>query len=221
MRRSRINRALAEAEAFLEVCGVALPPFARWSPAEFAARAAAAPGIVAGRLGWDVTDYGQGRFEEIGLTLLTCRNGDATRPYAEKLMVVGEGQVAPMHRHMAKTEDIVNRAGGVLTIELFGSAADGRLDRGAGGRVLRDGAMADYAPGEVIRLAPGESVTLVPGDWHAFWAEDGRVLAGEVSSVNDDETDNWFLDPLPRFAEVEEDAPPRRLLVSDYAARLG
>jgi hypothetical protein len=70
--------------------------------------------------------------------------------------------------------------------------------------------------GGTLRLAPGESVTLMPGDWHAFRAEGAYCLIGEVSTVNDDETDNVFDPPLPRFATVEEDSAPWRLLVSDY-----
>ena len=78
----------------------------------------------------------------------------------------------------------------------------------------------DFAPGEKLRLRPGESVTLMPGDWHAFWGEGGDVLIGEVSTVNDDETDNIFREPIGRFAEIEEDEPPMRLLVSDYRSWL-
>ena len=68
---------------------------------------------------------------------------------------------------------------------------------------------------------PGESVTLVPGDWHAFWGEGGDVLIGEVSTVNDDETDNIFREPIGRFANIEEDVDPGHLLVSDYDTWLG
>ena len=70
--------------------------------------------------------------------------------------------------------------------------------------------------GAVLRLAPGESVTLMPGNWHAFWGEGGDVLIGEVSTVNNDLTDNIFAEPIGRFAEIEEDEPPLHLLVSDY-----
>ena len=51
----------------------------------------------------------------------------------------------------------------------------------------------------------------------------GRVLLGEVSVVNDDVNDNRFHQPVGRFPEVEEDEPPHRLLVGDYAnlARTG
>ena len=44
----------------------------------------------------------------------------------------------------------------------------------------------------------------------------GDVLIGEVSTVNNDLTDNIFAEPIGRFAEVEEDEAPLRLLVSDY-----
>ena len=53
-------------------------------------------------------------------------------------------------------------------------------------------------------------------NWHAFWGEGADVLIGEVSTVNDDETDNVFHEPLARFSEIEADAEPARLLVSDY-----
>jgi D-lyxose ketol-isomerase len=72
-------------------------------------------------------------------------------------------------------------------------------------------------PGGKLSLAPGESVTLMPGDWHAFWGEGGDVFVGEVSTVNDDTTDNIFEDPrVSRFSGIEEDEPPVYLLVSDY-----
>ena len=39
---------------------------------------------------------------------------------------------------------------------------------------------------------------------------------GEVSLVNDDNTDNCFTEPLGRFPTVEEDETPSHLLVNDY-----
>ena len=48
------------------------------------ARRAEIGGIVDARLGWDITDYGLGKFDELGLFLFTVRNGDhadlKTRP---------------------------------------------------------------------------------------------------------------------------------------------
>ena len=72
-----------------------------------------------------------------------------------------------------------------------------------------------------IELDPGESVTLLPGVWHAFWGEGGDVLIGEVSTVNDDLTDNIFRDPIGRFSDIEEDTAPLHLLVSDYDRWIG
>jgi D-lyxose ketol-isomerase len=46
------------------------------------------------------------------------------------------------------------------------------------------------------------------------------VLVGEVSTVNDDETDNVFRDPIRRFPTIEEDESPTRLLVIDCVDRL-
>ena len=227
MKRSEINAIMQEADAFMASFGFTLPPFARWSPEAFKANATAARAVIEGRCGWDITDYGEGRYAEMGLFLFTLRNGrlaDLQRGggmcYAEKLLISKQDQLSPMHRHYLKAEDIINRGGATLAIELFGSAEDGSCDPNKGGTVLCDGVARDFGPGEVLRFAPGESVTLMPGDWHAFWGEGGDVLIGEVSTVNDDETDNWFREPIGRFSEIDEDEAPRHLLVSDYAARL-
>ena len=224
MKRSEVNAIMREADAFIRSFGVALPPFAHWTPDEMRARRDAIGPLVEARLGWDVTDYGAGRWDEMGLFLFTARNGRQAdlkagggMCYAEKVMISRRDQLSPMHRHWLKAEDIVNRGGATLAIELFGAAPDGSFDGDAGGTVFCDGMRRDFAPGEVLRLAPGESVTLMPGDWHAFWGEGGDVLIGEVSTVNDDETDNWFRDPIGRFAAIEEDEAPWRLLASDYA----
>ncbi|MEL6533745.1 MAG: D-lyxose/D-mannose family sugar isomerase, partial [Pseudomonadota bacterium] len=186
MQRSEINEIITEADAFMRRFGFALPPFAHWTPDEFKDRAATAPHIVNARCGWDITDYGEGRFAEMGLFLFTLRNGrqeDLKRGggmcYAEKLLISNQDQLSPMHTHVIKAEDIINRGGATLAVELFGSAPDGSFDETAGGTVLCDGIARDFAPGEVLRFAPGESVTLMPGDWHAFWGEGGDVLIGE------------------------------------------
>jgi D-lyxose ketol-isomerase len=68
-----------------------------------------------------------------------------------------------------------------------------------------------------VTLEPGESLTLEPFVAHAFWAEGGQTLAGEVSLVNDDLTDNYFLPALAPFAPIVEDAPRRYLTVADHA----
>src|SRR5690349_5249509 len=118
MKRSEINAIMRAADQFIQQRGFILPPFAHWSPAEWEAKGAEVGEIVEHRLGWDVTDFGSGDFPSRGLFLFTVRNGHPAKPegkpYAEKIMVVGAEQVTPMHFHWKKTEDIINRGGGVL-----------------------------------------------------------------------------------------------------------
>jgi D-lyxose ketol-isomerase len=227
VKRSRINDIMAAAEDLIRHYGFVLPPFAQWSPAEFKANAARAQRVISGRCGWDITDYGEGRFDEMGLFLFTLRNGllsDLQRGggmcYAEKLLISRQDQLSPMHTHVIKAEDIINRGGATLVVELYGSDDKGQFAEDRGGVVLCDGIARPYLPGDKLQLAPGESVTLMPGDWHAFWGEGGDVLIGEVSTVNDDETDNIFRAPIGRFAKIEEDVAPTHLLVSDYTSWL-
>ncbi|MFH1342922.1 MAG: D-lyxose/D-mannose family sugar isomerase [Pseudomonadota bacterium] len=224
MERSQINEILEESDRFIRSFGYVMPPFAYWSPEEMRARTASDAGSIRdNRLGWDITDYGQGRFEDLGLFLFTVRNGSAAdlaagrgMLYAEKIMISRKDQVSPMHRHVVKAEDIINRGGGALVLELFASREDGSIDPEAVVRVLTDGVARRFEAGGVLKLDPGESVTLMPGVWHAFWGEGGDVLIGEVSTVNDDLSDNVFREPIGRFSTIIEDERPRHLLVSDY-----
>lgn len=227
MKRSRINDIMAEADDMIHRFGFTLPPFAYWSPETFRENSSRARALIDARCGWDITDYGAGNFDAMGLFLFTLRNGrlaDLRRGrgmcYAEKLLISRQDQLSPMHTHVIKAEDIINRGGARLVVELFGSDEHGNFREDRGGTVFCDGIAREFAPGEKLVLTPGGSVTLMPGDWHAFWGEGGDVLIGEVSTVNDDETDNLFRDPIGRFSTVEEDMAPRHLIVSDYATWL-
>jgi len=99
MERSQINEILEQSDAFIRSFGYIMPPFAYWSPQEMKAADHAA--IVSRGMGWDITDYGQGRFDEMGLFLFTVRNGDAAdlsrgtgMLYAEKITACGRKAVA-------------------------------------------------------------------------------------------------------------------------------
>lgn len=229
MKRSQVNAILEEGDAFFKSFSYTLPPFAYWSPEEMMADARAPGGsmIVDRRMGWDITDYGTGDFENTGLFLFTVRNGllsdlkaGGGMVYAEKIMISKKDQIAPMHRHVIKAEDIINRGGGKLVLELFAPDEKGDIHPMNPVTVPVDGQMRTVQAGGLLKLDPGESVTLLPGVWHAFWGEGADVLIGEVSTVNDDETDNIFREEIPRFASVEEDISPNHLLVSDYASWL-
>ncbi|WP_342359873.1 D-lyxose/D-mannose family sugar isomerase [Terrarubrum flagellatum] len=225
MKRSEINDAIRFAEDLLARYRFALPPFASWTPAEWRARKDDLGEVFRAKLGWDITDYGQGDFAKIGLTLFSIRNGDAAALkrghgmlYAEKALIVLKDQVCPSHFHLSKTEDIINRGGGRLVLELVNTHPDHSPDEKSEVTVMTDGILRKLPPRGKLSLGVGESVTLVPGLAHAFWAEDGDVFVGEVSTVNDDETDNVFLDRVGRFPTIEEDEPPHRLIVGDYRA---
>ncbi|EEX12928.1 conserved hypothetical protein [Citreicella sp. SE45] len=225
MKRSRINEIIREGDAFIRSHGFRLPPFAYLSPGEL--RAAEHGEIARRRMGWDITDYGAGDFDRMGLFLFTTRNGlnadlgqRSAMLYAEKIMISRPDQLSPNHRHDVKVEDIINRGGGTLVLELFAATPEGGIDRGAPVTVLCDGMERTLPAGGHLKLDPGESVTLFPTTWHAFWGEGSDVLIGEVSTVNDDLTDNIFEMEIGRFSTIEEDEPPLHLLVSDYDATL-
>ena len=223
MKRSIINNIIIEADEFMKQNGFKLPPFAYLKPNDLLKRQSECHSIFNSRLGWDITDYGENNFDGIGLFLFTLRNGlmsDLKKGigmcYAEKIMISKQEQISPLHRHLIKTEDIINRGGANLAIQVFESDSDGKIDRKAPVPVYCDGIAKTFKAGEIIQLAPGESVTLTPGNWHKFWGDGGDVLIGEVSTVNDDLTDNIFEDPIGRFSRIEEDTDPIHLLVSDY-----
>ncbi len=220
MQRSEINGLVKEAEEFLEQFRFKLPPWASWDLDTWRKESPRTRQIRERYLGWDLTDFGQGDFFKRGLLLFTIRNGDprkrASKTYAEKILVIRDNQETPYHFHWQKTEDIINRGGGTLVLEL--TPADHTTEEPAQDdfTVYVDGIARKCEPRHRVRLEPGESITLEPYLYHRFWAEGGAVLAGEVSKVNDDKRDNRFLEPLGRFPRVEEDDAPYRLLVFDY-----
>ena len=99
MKRSTINRLEREALALFEEYRFSLPLFARWTAADWRARPDAAAWCLAHQMGWDVTDFGSGRFEQRGLVVFCVRNGRqrvaGEKPYAEKLLVVQADAVLP------------------------------------------------------------------------------------------------------------------------------
>jgi len=222
MKRSAINTIIRQADAFMKAHGFYLPPFAYWSPDDWKKKGPEVSEIVENNLGWDITDFGSGNFEEVGLFLFTLRNGSLQnlktgqgKTYAEKVLVTDVDQVTPLHFHWSKTEDIINRGGGRLAIKLYNSTPDEQL-ADTDVIVSMDGVRHQFKAGETVILDVGQSITLPTGLYHEFWGVGSKVLVGEVSKVNDDATDNRFLKAKGRFPEIIEDEPPLHLLVGDY-----
>lgn len=222
MKRSRINQVIRDMEALAKKQGFPLPPFCSWTPGEWAKKGHECDEIRDNMLGWDITDYGLGRFDEVGFALITIRNGNLKnekykKPYAEKLLMLYAGQTSPLHYHWSKMEDIINRGGNDLYIAVYNGAEDGsRLDTDV--TVTTDGVQRTVPAGTRIRLSPGESITITQYLYHDFLVpkEGGPVLLGEVSMCNDDEHDNRFYEEMGRFPEIEEDEAPYRLLCTEY-----
>ena len=216
MKRSEINRYLSETIDFFAAHKFLLPPWAKYSIKDWQ-NIPDIGEIVDCQLGWDITTFGSNDFRNMGLTLFTLRNGAPgyDKTYAEKIMMVRNGQVTPRHFHWSKEEDIINRGGGNLVIELFHADPAADSLTGKDFSISIDGVTRTMKSGDKLILTPGESVCFKSCHAHRFWG-DGNCLIGEVSRVNDDANDNCFVDGMPRFDEIDEDEPPCYLLASDY-----
>ena len=224
MKRSEINKALHEMESFINEYKFSLPPFCHFTPEEWQEKGHEYDEVRDNMLGWDITDYGTGKFDECGFSLITIRNGNLAmkdkypKTYAEKLLYIKEGQNSPMHFHWNKMEDIINRGGGTVLIQVFNSLSDEEIDRVNPVHVHLDGREIVVEAGTQVELKPGDSITIYPYMYHDFNVKPGTgpVLLGEVSQTNDDNTDNRFYAPIGRFPEIEEDEKPYRLLCNEY-----
>ena len=225
MKRSEINAILREGKSFLERMNFHLPEWAHWSPDDWARAGHEYDEIRDNMLGWDITDFGLGEYERVGLLLFTIRNGNPRmeqydKPYCEKILICGSEQVTPTHFHWEKMEDIICRAGGDLVLRVWNALEDGqKLQTPVDVNV--DGHEFVVEAGEELALRPGQSITLRSYQYHEFWGRpaggEELVLVGEVSKVNDDEHDNRFHDgDIGRFPAIEEDEPALHLLCTEY-----
>ncbi len=220
MKRSLVNSSIEWAMDLCKKENFNLPGFAFWTPEEWAAKEAETGRMREVGLGWDVTDYASGNFDKIGAVLFTMRNGsleDPGRPYCEKMIAMKDGQILPCHFHYEKTEDIINRAGGTLCVQVWNSTSkeDGyKVDEKSDVHLYCDGIAVTVPAGGVIKVTNGNSITLTPYVYHLFYAEGGDVIVGEVSKVNDDAADNHFTKEM--HLTIDEDEPVRHLLCGGY-----
>jgi len=189
MKRSEINTLIRSAEKCFVSHGWALPPQPRW----------------------DVTDFGLGTVQRFGLVLINL----AEEPeYCEKLMYALQGMTTPAHTHAKKKEDIICRWG-LLKVQLWNNKY---LEENLPLSVKINGQSKAIKSGDTIELRAGERVTLEPGIYHEFAPATTECIIGEVSTANDDQHDNIFVNPdIGRFPTVEEDEPPLLKLISDPA----
>ena len=225
MKRSEINHAIRWAADLMKSYHISLPEYADWSVEKWKEMAPETALIRQLMLGWDITDYGCGNFDQIGTVLYTVRNGSDTDPdtgvpYCEKYLVMKDGQRLPCHYHVSKTEDIINRAGGILQVFLWNADPETGNQLDTEVVVFQDGIRHVYQPGEEILITPGNSISLTPYIAHIFGPKPGcgPVVCGEVSKVNNDLTDNYFLEPTSRFPKIEEDEPVLHPMCNEYGS---
>ena len=224
MKRSEINAVIKKFEVLMKEHCFELPPYLSFTPEEWQLKGHEYNEIRDNMLGWDVTDYGEGDFDRLGLALITIRNGNVhnpkyRKPYAEKIIMCDSGQVSPMHFHWSKMEDIINRGGNDIEFTFYNADKETEQLADTDVVICQDGRQYIMPAGTKVLLHPGESITLYPYLYHEFIIpEGGPVLIGEVSMCNDDNTDNRFLNPLGRFPTIEEDEAPYRLLCNEYPA---
>jgi D-lyxose ketol-isomerase len=178
MKRSDINNLIRAAEACFHTYSWALPPQPRW----------------------DVTDFGLANWREFGLVLVNL----AEEPeYCEKLMYAQRGMKTPAHCHRSKKEDIICRWGR-LAIKVWAGHPTQSAQRQVTIPVNHE--PVDVASGSIIELPAGSRVTLRPGVYHEFYPLSDECILGEVSTANDDEHDNIFVNPdIGRYPGIEED----------------
>lgn len=224
MKRSEINQIIRDMENLAKKEGFHLPPFSKFTPEEWEKKGSEYDEIRDNKLGWDITDFGLGDFYTWGFGLFTIRNGNLAmkekypKTYAEKILAMYPGQKAAVHYHIAKMEDIINRGGNDLIIKVWNGTKDRKLlDTDV--VILSDGKRTVGPAGTEVLLHPGQSITITPYLFHEFIMpqEGGMTLIGEVSQCNDDDHDNYWLDPnVGRFPAVEEDEKAYRLLCTEY-----
>lgn len=236
MKRSEANKIIEHAIEVMEKVGYPLPGFAYYGLEEWKNLEEDEIELVENMLGWDITDFGSGDFEKIGLTIFTFRNGNFhvgdkyPKPYAEKLLFVNDGQILPYHYHWSKMEDIINRGGGDLEVTLYNCTEPDFADM-EGGRagtpgtfsdtpvtVVLDGKKVTVEAGSKITCKPGQSITLMPGQYHSWQGVPGTgdVILFEVSTTNDDTIDNRFHTAGERIPTMEEDEEAKYLMFADY-----
>lgn len=225
MNRSEINKIVDNVIDFIHQHQVVLPKFGYFTLQDWKKLDLAQwQEVFDVELGWDVSDFGGNDFSTRGCVLFNFRNGSIKpvlkdlypNPYAEKMLFVGKDQELPMHFHHHKMEDIINRGGGDLLIELYNSTKEEELDKVNDLHLSIDGQKLCFKPGSVVCLKPGSSIRVNPRVYHRFWAEKESVMAWEVSKTNDDHVDNRFLDNGDRFSQIIEDEPIKYVLCNEY-----
>ena len=211
MKRSEINQIIKKSKSYFNKNNFYLPPWSSWTLKEWKRNINFAKIAYESQIGWDITDFGKNNFQKEGSVLFCIRNGNKKSKksisYSEKLMLLMPNQKIPFHFHKNKTEDIINKCNGVLELGLY--ASDDQFNKKKESFILNiDSKPIKIKPNTKIFLQPGQSITIQPYLCHYFKSSNKNkktLIVGEVSSSNDDNSDNYFPDKNLRFSKIEED----------------
>ena len=213
MLRSEINALIRDAEGYFKAERFRLPPFAFWTPDDWAKPDGDISEIVDCGLGWDITDFGLGEYHTLRPPPLHDEKRPTREPeggHREDLLREGDH---PRPRPALPGPPPLDQGRGH---HRAGGRHDGR--RGAQ-RDAEDGSFKadtqvslslDGVRRKVRVLAPpssstpGESVTLEPGCYHLGdrrLRPSGWDIHGEVSVVNGDVNHNRCGQPVGRFPD--------------------
>jgi D-lyxose ketol-isomerase len=118
----------------------------------------------------EVTDFGLGRLEEVGLQIVVYVNTDRV---CAKELVLFPHQCCPEHRH---------------------PAVEGEPGKEETFRVRRGAVHLHVEGAGDIRLGPGDQYTILPDTQHSFEAGDEGAIVSEFSTTSRDALD-VFTDP--------------------------
>ena len=210
MLRSEINQIIKKSKSYFNKNNFFLPAWSNWPLNEWKKNINFAKIAHQSQIGWDITDFGKNNFHKEGAVLFSTKmvkRYNKLITYSEKLLLLMPNQKIPFHFHKKKTEDIINRCNGVLEMGLY--ASDSHFKRKKDSFILNiDSIPNKIKPNEKIFLHPGQSITIKPYLCHYLKSSNKNkktLIVGEVSSLNDDNTDNYFPDKNLRFTKIEED----------------
>ena len=131
----------------------------------------------------EMTDFGLGDFENVGLSICVYVN---TKKVCAKEMVLLPHQTCPEHKHVPSGD----RAGKEETFR----CRMGKVYLYVSGDGCREDVKAVLPPTDTtvykeIILNPGEQYTIYPETDHWFQAGDDGAVISEFSTANSDETD--------------------------------
>ena len=220
MKRSDVNDNIGLAKDLFAAHRLVLPRWAHWSPDDWRG---AGPGMRAVKdagLGWEITDHGSGDFQRQGLVLFRLRDAqrsptDSDEGFAESVLLVQVHQVTPFHHH-THGQDLVNRGGGDLVVQLHHAGPSDELDDDRPVTAVVDGVEVEFEPGGLARLTVGESLGVAPRVYHKFWAEMASCMVSEISSPANGRQDFHYLEDARRLPDIEEDEEPLHLLWHEY-----